>query len=284
MRKRKRNNKSWLAVAFIIVLAGGCFLFAKNIIGDKETSELSPVYPTSSANMQHYPNLFKDVKSKTSNNKITDYTGFSLSFNSRNHTPDWVGWELLASETSGQAVRKGKKFWQDEKVAGCAMYKDYTRSGYDRGHMYPAADAKWSEKSMNECFAMTNICPQNQSLNSGAWSTLEEKERTWAKRDSALIIIAGPMYEASDTKTIGDTRVRVPSAFFKVIIAPYISQPRGIAFIYPNMPSPGNMQNYVVTIDQVEEITGLDFFSSLPDNLENEIESKSSFKLWERKR
>ena len=211
-----------------------------------------------------------------------DYEGFRLSFNKENHTPNWVAWELLATETKGTANR-ARGFWTDSEIEGCPTTADYKNSGYDRGHLCPAADQKWSEKAMEECFYLTNICPQNNSLNTGAWNTLENKERLWAQRDSAIIIIAGPIYSKSDKETIGNTKVRVPGAFFKILAAPYLDNPRGIAFIYPNMASPGNMENYVVTIDEVEKITGFDFFSNLPENIENIIESQSSFKEWNRR-
>jgi endonuclease G len=124
------------------------------------------------------------------------------------------------------------------------------------------------------------MCPQIHELNDGAWKTLEQKERIWAQRDSCLIIVSGPIYAKSDKEYIGNIGVRVPSSFFKVIIAPYLDKPRGIGFVYPNMRAPGNMQNYSMTIDEVEKITGYDFFYALPDELENEIESKTSFKEW----
>lgn len=98
-------------------------------------------------------------------------------------------------------------------------------------------------------------------------------------RDSAIVIVAGPIYNADDIKTIGNG-VLVPSAFFKVLLAPYVEKPRAIAFVFPNMPSPGSMQNYVMTVDDVEKLTGYDFFSSLPDDIENEVESKASFREW----
>ncbi|MCM1377348.1 MAG: DNA/RNA non-specific endonuclease [Clostridium sp.] len=207
------------------------------------------------------------------------YTGFRLSFNPENHTPNWVGWELLATEIDGPESRSNK-FWQDESVRGCPTLADYKNSGYDRGHICPAADQKWSRQAMNDCFVLTNMCPQDGALNRGAWQTLEQKERLWAQRDSAIVIVAGPLYDPVDVKTIGESHVRVPSAFFKAICAPYQSNPRAIAFVYPNMSAPGNMQNYVMTIDDLEKLTGFDFFSALPDDIENKIEAVASFKEW----
>lgn len=211
-----------------------------------------------------------------------DYEGFRLAFNPDNRTPDWVAWELLGTETDGTTARSNR-FWQDQELEGCPSTADYARSGYDRGHLCPAADQKWSPKAMEDCFVMANMCPQDHSLNSGAWNTLENKERVWAQRDSAIVIAAGPIYEKSDTKRIGQADVRVPGAFYKVIIAPYVDKPRGIAFIFPNMSSPGSMENYVTTIDDVEKLTGLDFFYNLPDDIEHMVESTASFREWNRK-
>lgn len=215
--------------------------------------------------------------------QIVEYEGFRVSFNPENRTPNWVAWELLGSETSGEHKRTNN-FWQDNGVKNCPSPKDYSNSGYDRGHLCPAADQQWSQKAMADCFSMANMAPQDHALNAGAWNTLEKKERQWAQRDSAIVIIAGPIYEDSDSQRIGDAGVRVPGAFFKVMIAPYLDEPRGIGFIYPNMSSPGNMANYAMTIDQVEEITGYDFFYNLPDDIEEKIESTASFKAWDRRK
>ncbi|MDE7402054.1 MAG: DNA/RNA non-specific endonuclease [Muribaculaceae bacterium] len=210
---------------------------------------------------------------------IKDYTGFRVGFNTQNHTPAWVSWELLGSETDGAESRR-QNFWQDLEIDGCPTTKDYSNSGYDRGHLCPAADQKWDSQAMTDCFSLANIAPQDHKLNTGAWKTLESKERLWAQRDSSIVIVAGPIYSDNDTQRIGNAGVRVPSAFFKVMIAPWLKEPRGIGFIYPNMISPGNMMNYSMTIREVEQATGLDFFHTLPDALEEEIETKSSFKEW----
>lgn len=229
----------------------------------------------------HYRNLEFATTPENLPSQLKTYEGFTVSFNSDNHTPNWVGWELLAKEACGE-IGRSDNFWYDPDIEGCPVTGDYTRSGYDRGHMVPAADQKWSQKAMEDCFVMANMCPQDHSLNAGAWATLEKKERQWAERDSCVVIVAGPIYESTDTKRIGNIGVRVPSAFFKVMAAPYLEQPRAIAFVYPNMSSPGNMQNYVMSVDEVEQLTGFDFFSNLPDEIENAIEATSSFKEWNR--
>lgn len=251
--------------------------------GNLQAAETSMPAGIASANPAHIPGLEIPADSRPHKEKLVrkDYEGFTLAFNPANHTPDWVGWELLKSEADGE-ISRSNRFWQDEEVEGCPLSADYSNSGYDRGHLCPAADQKWSEEAMRDCFVMTNMCPQDHALNAGAWQTLEKKERLWAERDSALVIVAGPIYSDSDKKRIGEAGVRVPSAFFKVILAPYVENPRAIGFIYPNMTAPGNMENYSMSVDEVEAITGLDFFSALPDELENRIESVKSFTEWNR--
>ena len=231
---------------------------------------------------KHFPGLeIVNLKGETPE-QLKNYTGFKVSFNKENHTPNYVAWELLAEEITDDAERSNR-FWQDPEIEGCAAHSDYTHSGYDRGHMCPAADQKWSWEAMQDCFVMANMCPQDHSLNAGAWNTLENKERQWALRDSAIMIIAGPVYQPSDTKRIGDIGVRVPSAFFKAFLAPYLEEPRAIAFVYPNMSAPGNMQDYAMSIDDLEELLGFDLFAALPDEIENVVEANYSFKEWNRR-
>lgn len=228
----------------------------------------------------HYDGLENVEIPNGMTSQVKEYTGFTLSFNKDNRTPNYVAWELLGTEVSTEWPRTDN-FWKDDDIEGCTQHSDYTRSGYDRGHMCPAADQKWSEQAMIDCFVMANMCPQLHDLNAGAWEKLEEKERTWAKRDSALMIIAGPIYTEGET-WIEKSMVRVPDAFFKVLLAPYLDEPRGIAFVYPHMKCPGNMQDYAVTIDEVEKMTGFDFFAALPDDIEAKVESSYSFTDWNR--
>ncbi|MDE6648932.1 MAG: DNA/RNA non-specific endonuclease [Muribaculaceae bacterium] len=223
--------------------------------------------------------LDKVTSSKNVASVVKEYEGFTVNFNPENKTPNYVAWILQGNETEGASARSNK-FWTDSELKGCPDTRDYSRSGYDRGHMCPAGEQKWSEEAMHHSFVMANICPQSHELNTGAWKTLEDKERLWAKRDSAIVIVAGPIYDSSDTKTIGHNKVRVPSAFFKVLLAPYAKPMRSIGFVYPNMKCDGNMQAYAVSVDDVEEMTGWDFFAALPDDIETDIESIVSFKDW----
>lgn len=255
------------------------YITARTTGPDKENSEKAYPAQAEIKSISDPESLFHVVIPSDLPSQFKDYEGFSLSFNKSNHTPNYVAWELLPSETDGPTARYNN-FWQDPEIDGCPETTDYKKSGYDRGHLCPAADQKWSEKAMSDCFSLANICPQDHSLNAGAWATLEKKERKWANKSNGLIIIAGPLYTPSDTKTIGKAKVRVPSAFFKIFLTHKAESPAAIAFVYPNMVAPGSMNNYAMTIDQLEEISGYDFFSALPDDIEKEVEATTNFKQW----
>jgi endonuclease G len=215
--------------------------------------------------------------------QMVTYPGFVVSFNSTHHEPNYVIWELTDEKARGTLPRN-TTFTNDPTVVGCAVDQDYKRSGYDRGHMAPAADMKWSQEAMDACFMLTNICPQLNSLNNGTWKKLEEKTRTWAMRDQKIIIIAGPVLSDRLTKTIGETGVTVPNRFFKILYTPNTQPPRAIGFIMNNGYNEGGLQETAVTIDQIEDITGIDFFSNYSATDQDTLESQCDFARWSRSR
>ena len=215
--------------------------------------------------------------------QIVEYPGFVVSFNSQMHQPNYVAWELTAEESSAEG-RREQNFDTDDAVEGSATLADYRRSGFDRGHMMPAADAKWSGEAMKATFYLTNICPQDHKLNAGAWANLESNCRAWAERDSAIIIVCGPVLSDRMPRSIGTSgQIPVPERFFKVVLAPYSNPPRGIGFVMNNGPVAGGVQATAVSIDEVEAITGFDFFAALPDEIEEEVEAQCAYHIWQRK-
>lgn len=225
-------------------------------------------------------NLEKVIIPSATPNEEIDYEGFSVGFNPDMHQPNYVAWTLSADRTDGPYSRKDASFMLDERVNGCATLADYRNSGFDRGHLAPAADMKWSRKAMQDCHLLTNMSPQDKRLNSGAWATVEKNARTWAQRHGRLVIVAGPVLSDRLTRSIGATPVPVPERFYKVIIAPDANPPLGIAFLMPNSYVEGGAQATVTSIDKVEAVTGFDFFSELPDDIEAQAESMESLRLW----
>ena len=202
---------------------------------------------------------------------LVRYDAFDVHFNSEHGIANCAVYELVNNELNGTAERTGE-FMQDAGVKGCPLPADYAGSGFDRGHLVPAGDLKWSPRAMQQSFLLTNVCPMHKALNEGGWAKLEEKVREWTARDSALLVFTGPVVSDGDT-TLASGRVKVPSAYFKVIMAPCVRPRRAISFIYPNGHSGGRLLQYAVSVDEVERRTGLDFFPTMPDDEQHRLES-----------
>lgn len=216
----------------------------------------------------------------SSGEQILRRTAYTASYNKENRLPDWVAWHLTAAHTTGTYGRKGIKFREDEDVAEPrATDADYYNSGYDRGHMCPSADCKWSEEAQLESFLFTNACPQVHGLNAGDWNEIEQQCRCWAKEFGSLYIVSGPVFYRGSHKKIGRNKVVVPEAFFKVVLC-MEGEPKAIGFIYKNVSGNRPKSSYVNTIDEVERITGLDFFPALPDDVEERVESRTELSDW----
>ena len=214
------------------------------------------------------------------NEIILKRVGYTVSYNNELKIPNWVAWHLTAERLAGRASRGNSAFHEDTDVPEPRVTTyDYMNSGYDRGHMCPAADNKWDKQAMDESFLMTNICPQDASLNRGGWNSLEIQCRKWAEEYGDVYIVAGPILYRGKHKKIGENKVVVPEAFFKVVLC-LRGTPKAIAFIYKNAESKGPKADYVNSVDQVERITGIDFFPSLPDSIENRVEAASDFDIW----
>ena len=205
--------------------------------------------------------------------QVIERLGYTVSYNSFYKTPNWVAWELTRKETEGEEGRTNKFLPDPELPEPRVTTSDYTRSGYDRGHMAPAADMKWSRQAMKESFYMSNICPQNRKLNRDDWGDLEESCRKWAEKYGTVHIACGPIYDTKSPKRIGKSRVAVPDRFFKVVLIYNRKNPMAMGFLFDNKAHHQNLKNYMVTVDKVEEETGLDFFPKVPDSIEERIES-----------
>jgi endonuclease G, mitochondrial len=212
--------------------------------------------------------------------KIIRHTGYTLLFDDRYKLADWVAYELTKEETT-KLFDRNNKFVSDPMVkTGAATDKDYAGSGYDKGHLAPAADMEWSETAMEESFYYSNMSPQEPGFNRGIWKKLEELVRTWAIENNAIYIVTGPVL-TKGLPAIGPDHVAVPKYFYKVILDYTETDMKGIGFIIRNTSSSEPLQTFSVTIDSVEKFTGLDFFPLLPDDVENIIESRIDLNSWD---
>jgi len=215
--------------------------------------------------------------------------GYVLSHNTDHKTPDWTVERLTPDRfkkaTSRQSL--GNPFAPDPdlKPGQRSELKDYRGSGYDRGHMAPAGSMVFDEQAMIQSFYLSNMTPQvGKGMNQGIWAKLEEMTRDWACERGEVIVMTGPIYDNDKPKTIGDDKVAVPTAFYKIAYAP--SSKRAIAFILPNKSidlkgrKPWDvLKTYVVSVRDVQERTGLDFLSALPARDESRLEGTRSV-MW----
>lgn len=210
---------------------------------------------------------------------IRHRTSYVVSYNHDTKQPNWVAWKLTTSMVKGNLPRA--TFMDDDDMPDPKGYKsDYYNSGFDKGHLCPAGDNKWSEKAMNDCFLMTNMCPQNHGLNAGVWNSIEQQCRNWAKKYGLVYIVCGPLFLNQQHRKIGRNKVVVPDAFFKVVLR-VGKNPQAIGFICRNKSQKGKTKaDFVNSVDEVERITGYDFFSKLPDNIENKVEASADISQW----
>jgi endonuclease G len=180
----------------------------------------------------------------------------------------------------GDAERKDN-FHADSKVDGSADPADYARTGYDRGHLEPAADMQWSERAMDDSFLMSNIAPQKPKLNRGIWKRLESKTRDWARAYKEVWITTGPVLTSKFPK-LKRTGVSIPEKLFKVILDSRSAQPKAIAFVIPQEFKSKELCDYAISVDEAERVVGLDFFPALDDDTENEVEARTDWGEWMR--
>jgi endonuclease G len=207
------------------------------------------------------------------------HTGYCLSYDEKYKLAKWVAYELTLEETQG-TIGRSDKFKPDPLLTrNSATLDDYKKSGYDRGHLAPAADMKWSLQAMQESFYLSNICPQDKSFNRGIWKKLEEQVREWAIANKSIYITTGPILEEG-LPTIGSNKIPVSKAFYKVILDYRQPEIKAIGFLIPNKGSSFPISSYAIPIDSIEKITHLDFFEKLPDDIENRIEQSVCVSSW----
>jgi endonuclease G len=212
--------------------------------------------------------------------QIITHTGYTVSYNSDWKIPNWVAYELANEEVKGITPRYNT-FIPDPEISysESASTDDYKNSGWDRGHMAPAGDMKWSEQAMKESFYLSNICPQNKNLNAGIWKDLEEQVRGLAVQKGKIYIVCGPIV-SKQPKTIGYNKIVVPDAFFKVLLQNDSGNCSAIAFMFANESGRKPLSTYAMSVEEMQIITGIDFFPALPDSIEEKMESQVDFTKW----
>ena len=222
---------------------------------------------------------FNFLPSSTTN-QIVEHKYYTLSYSEKHEQAEWVAYSLDKSDIAYTNFKR-PFFIEDPKVkTKSADWRNYRQSGYDKGHLCPAGDRKFSKEAFEETFLTSNISPQKHDFNSGIWNNLEQKVRYWAKKYNHLYVVTGGVLTDNNYKTIGKENVSVPKYFYKILLDYTKPEIKAIAFLLPHEESTKPLYEFVVSIDEIEQKTGIDFFNELPDDLEEKLESSKDYKNW----
>jgi endonuclease G, mitochondrial len=263
----KRNSKTGIALLLLALI----LLLLILLLRSRNQTTKAPVVTAGRL----------EIPALNSSDQIVEHTAYTLQYNEPNEQPDWVAYYLTKDRLHGSAMR-GNEFREDPLIStGSAQLDDYKHTGYDRGHMAPAADFSWSQTAMSESFYLSNMSPQLHSFNAGIWEALENQVRTWADAENdTLFIVAGPIL-TNELPTIGTrNKLTVPEYYFKALLLKSTTGLSAIAFILKQENSTKPLSDFAVTIDSLEKVTNIDFFSKLPVATQAEIESKYDLNHW----
>ena len=224
----------------------------------------------------------RDFLPESTTGAVIHHRHYSLSYHEKYEQAEWVAYELTKKSLQMPNVPRAKRFEPDYAVeTRSAFYRDYSGSGYDRGHLVPAADMAFDVEAMQQTFLMSNISPQDRSFNAGVWNELESAVRDWAFDNGRIYVVSGPVFSKGIKTRIGQNKVAVPNYFFKAVVD--LSEPdlKSIAFLLPNQLSTAPLEEYAISIDSLEEILGYNLFFKLMDpQLEEEIERQNEIRKW----
>lgn len=274
-RNTKGSSGNIVKVGIFGALIAGLFYLFNLFSGKTESTANVPNLPEPEEPASYLPS--------SQTGQIIEHTYYSLSYNEQHEQAEWVAYFLSKERLSIPWVDRYDLFEPDPLInSGSATPDDYRNSGYDRGHLVAAADMAFNDQAMKETFYMSNISPQAKNFNKGIWKELEELSRDWAKKNDFLYVVSGPVLSKPIKGSIGKNEVSVPSAFFRVLLDLQEPQVKSIGFILPNEVSYEPLYKFAVSIDEVEEITGIDFFPDLlDDEAEEALESSFNLDLWE---
>ncbi len=220
-----------------------------------------------------------DFLPTSTTNQIVKHDYYTLSYSENQEQAEWVAYDLKKSYVVNNHFKR-PFFVQDPLVkTGSADWRNYKNSGYDKGHLCAAADMEFNANAYKDTFFTSNISPQVHDFNDGVWNRLEEKVRYWAEKYDGVYVVTGGVLKGS-LVTIGRENVSVPKYFYKVLLNKSNGNYKMIAFLVPNAASDKPLYDFVVPVDSIEKLTGIDFFPQLDDATEDRLEKSSDYKDW----
>lgn len=220
-----------------------------------------------------------DFLPSSTTGEIIKHNYYTLSYSEAHEQAEWVAY-TIKKEHLTYDNRERPYFIEDPKVSTkSADWRNYRGSGYDRGHMLPAGDRRFSEQAYNETFYTSNISPQDKYFNAGIWNRLEQKVRYWCKKYGDLLVVTGGVLE-NNLIEIGDEDVDVPRAFYKIVMRGSGEGAVVLAFLIPAKESQEPFENFLVPVDEIEKKTGIDFFEKQPEAWQSKLESQVNSSAW----
>lgn len=291
-RKSSSNSGGFLFKSGLFALLAGVAFWIFNQFSGKKTPETTDNQPQTEIPTKSHPStdpgspipnpesqIPEDILPASTTGEVVRHTYFALSYDEDHEQAEWVAYELTRDRLNEKWAERPNTFRPDPDVrTESATPRDYAGSGYDKGHLCAAADMAFNNKAIDETFFMSNMSPQVAAFNGGVWRELEECTRDWARKFNRLCIATGPVLTQTPLGSIGFSKVTVPGAYYKVLYAP--EQHKAIAFVMPNELSAKPVMDYAVSIDEVEKLTGLDFFPSLLKGMDEEIEGSLDKDAW----
>ncbi|MCP4437777.1 MAG: DNA/RNA non-specific endonuclease [Aureispira sp.] len=282
------------AITRLVLIAAAAItgILALVIGGGKKTStpktthhQIDPIEPKTPVLPEDPKSILLDyTPTQAKGDHLVKNKFYTVSYSSKHKNAEWVAYQLTISRLEVADIPRHYSFKTDPKLGGInAHHREYTNSGYDRGHLAPALDMSFSEQALGESFYMGNVCPQDPKFNKGIWKELENKVRKWTKTNKRLYIVTGPILRnevTEETPTIGKGTT-VPRGFYKVILDYDEPQKKGIAFMFKNKEIDQPLEKFAVSIDEVEEYTGIDFFPQLSITEENFLEGTFKISQWD---
>jgi DNA/RNA endonuclease G (NUC1) len=295
------KRKDWRHVAYVLDGSAGVGWVMAGYLGScdqpnkegtdtarKKTPAGVSLQALDSSQLAESPHVLFGVPtdSDPSDDFLMNHGAYVLSYNKKRDDPNWVAWKLTAADL-GDEDRQDDFRADDDLPDGFLQVRpsDYGGSGFDKGHMCPSAHRTVTADVNSLTFLMTNMQPQVHGLNAGPWKSLETYERKLAdEKNKDVYVVAGGLFARNPT-TIGQG-VAVPKANFRITVVLDAGQRlRDVtaatpvyAVEMPNDPSAAGHKwtEFEVAVDQVEQDSGYDFLSALPDRLENQIEANVS--------